>query len=157
MNAVHKPVRRQDRTIDRDEAIRLLSECEHGILATVAADGQPYAVPLSYVFHDQCIYFHCATEGHKLDNIRANPAVSFCVVGKTRTLPGEFATEYESAVAFGTAREIEDEEKREALVKLLKKYSPDFMASGQKCITGKLDKTRVVRIDVEHISGKARR
>jgi len=154
---VHKPVRRQDRTIDRDEAIRLLSECEHGILATVAADGQPYAVPLSYVFHDQCIYFHCATEGHKLDNIRVNPAVSFCVVGKTRTLPGEFATEYESAVAFGTASEIKDEEKRAALVKLLEKYSPNFMASGQKYITGKLDQTRVIRIAVEHISGKARR
>ena len=154
---MHRPVMRQDREIDRDEAIRLLAECEHGILATVDSDGQPYAVPLSYVFDDQCIYFHCATDGHKLDNIRANPAVSFCVVGKTKTLPGEFATEYESAVAFGTASEIEDEEKRAALVKLLEKYSPDFIASGQKYITGKIDKTRVVRIAVERISGKARR
>ena len=154
---MNRPVRRQDREIDRDEAIRLLAECEHGILATVGTDGQPYAVPLSYVFHDQCIYFHCATDGHKLDNIRANPAVSFCVVGKTRTLPGEFATEYESAVAFGTASEIENDEKREALVKLLEKYSPDFMTQGKKDIAGKTTQTKVIKIDIAHLSGKARR
>lgn len=154
---MHRPVRRQDRTIARDEAIRLLAECEHGILATVGSDGQPYAIPLSYVYQDERIYFHCATEGHKLDNIRANPAVSFCVVGKTQTLPREFATEYESAVAFGTASEVEGEEKRAALVKLLEKYSAEFMASGNKYIDGKLDQTRVVRIDVVHVSGKARR
>ena len=154
---MHRPVRRQDREIDRDEAIRLLAECEHGILATVDTDGQPYAVPVSYVFHDQCIYFHCATDGHKLDNIRANPTVSFCVVGKTRTLPGEFATEYESAVAFGTASEIEGEEKREALMKLLEKYSPDFLAQGKKYIAGKTAQTKVIKIDIEYLSGKARR
>lgn len=154
---MHRPVRRQDRTIERDEAIRLLSECEHGVLATVGTDGQPYAVPLSYVFDGASIYFHCATEGHKLDNIRANPAVSFCVVGATKTLSREFATEYESVVAFGTAGELEGEEKRAALVKLLEKYSPEFMDSGHKYITGKFDATRVVRIAVEHISGKARR
>ena len=154
---MHRPVRRQDRTIARDEAIRLLAECEHGILATVGKDGQPYAVPLSYVYQDDCIYFHCAAEGHKLDNIRANPAVSFCVVGKTQTLPREFATEYESAVAFGTASEVEGEEKRAALIKLLEKYSAEFLASGNKYIDGKFDQTHVVRIDVVHDSGKARR
>jgi uncharacterized protein len=154
---VHRPIRRKDREISIDEASQLLAHCPYGVLATVGADGQPYAVPVSYVFHDRCIYFHCADEGHKLDNIRANQAVSFCVVGATKTLPNEFATEYESAVAFGTASEIDDDEKREALVKILEKYSPDFMASGAKYITGKLDQTTVVKIDVDHISGKARR
>ena len=80
---MQKPVRRKDREIDRDgghppvERVRAWHSrhrCRRW--------HQPYAVPLSYVFHDQCIYFHCATEGHKLDNIRANPAVSFCVVGQ---------------------------------------------------------------------------
>lgn len=154
---MHRPVRRKDREIGADEASALLARCNHGILATVDSDGQPYAIPLSYVFHDRCIYFHCAAEGQKLDNIRANPAVSFCVVGTTKTLPNEFATEYESAVAFGTAIEIVDDEKRNALVKILEKYSPDFMASGSKYIAGKFDQTTVIRIDVEHISGKARR
>ena len=154
---MHRPVRRQDREIGSEEARRLFENGAYGVLATVDADGQPYAVPLSYVLHGNSIFFHCALEGQKLDNIEANPAVSFCVVGATKTLPGKFSTEYESAVAFGIAREIYDGEKQEALLKILEKYSPDFIASGTKYIAGKFEKTCVIKIAIEHLTGKARR
>ena len=154
---MHRPLRRQDRETSADEAEQLLADCTYGVLATVGTDGQPYAIPLSYVFHDHSIYFHCALEGQKLDNIESNPAVSFCVVGATKTLPREFATEYESAVAFGVAKEIDDDEKTEALMKILEKYSPDFMAQGKKYIAGKTTQTKVIKIAIEHLSGKARR
>ncbi len=49
------------------------------------------------------IYFHCAPEGHKLENLSGNNKVSFCVVGKTQVLPDKFATNYESVIVFGTA------------------------------------------------------
>ena len=111
---------------------------------------------MSYVFRDGVIYFHCADEGRKLEHIEANPAVSFCVVGHTKTLPEQFATEYESAIAFGDATRVGGEEKRQALVWILEKYSPDHMASGLKYLAGKLDQVTVVRIDVDHLSGKAR-
>jgi len=97
-----RPVRRKDREISIGDATQLLTRCSYGVLAT-CDNGQPYAVPLSYVFFDNRIYFHCAEEGHKLDNIRDNPAVSFCVVGQVKLLPNQFATEYESVVVFGTA------------------------------------------------------
>jgi len=152
-----RPVRRSDRALDASDAVALLSTATYGILSTVGGDGLPYAVPLSYIFHDRVIYLHCATEGRKLDNIRSNPAVSFCVVGHTKTLPSKFATEYESAIASGTASLVSGEEKRTALIGILEKYSPDFMESGLKYLAGKIDAVTVVRIDVEHISGKARR
>lgn len=154
---MHRPVRRTDREIDIEEASKLLASCSYGVLATVGGDGQPYAIPLSYVFHDNCIYFHCALEGQKLDNIRANPRVSFCVVGQTKILPNQFATEYESAVAFGVAEEIHDSDKKEALFRILEKYSPEFIAQGTKYIAGKFDKTTVVKIAVTHLTGKARK
>ena len=44
-----------------------------------------------------------------------------------------------------------------ALVWILEKYSPDHMASGLKYLAGKLDQVTVVRIDVDYLSGKARR
>jgi nitroimidazol reductase NimA-like FMN-containing flavoprotein (pyridoxamine 5'-phosphate oxidase superfamily) len=152
-----RPVRRKDREIGADEARNLFARCTYGVLASVDKDGRPYAIPLHYAFADQCLYFHCATEGRKLDNIRANPAVSFCVVGETTVLPGKFSTEYESAVAFGTATEIVAGEKQEALLKILEKYSPGFIAEGVKYIAGKNDQTVVVRIDISHLTGKARR
>ena len=149
--------RRADRAMETDDAELLLTNGIYGVLSTVGGDGKPYAVPLSYVFRDGVIYFHCADEGRKLEHIEANPAVSFCVVGHTKTLPEQFATEYESAIAFGDATRVGGEEKRQALVWILEKYSPDHMASGLKYLAGKLDQVTVVRIDVDHLSGKARR
>ena len=89
-------------------------------------DGQAYGVPLNYVFKNNCLYFHCALEGHKLDNIRANNKVSFCVVGKTKVLPDKFSTEYESAMAFGTASVVQGEERYEALLRSCGKILPGF-------------------------------
>lgn len=42
--------------------------------------GYPYAVPLSYVYGDRTLYFHCAKSGHKLDAIETYDKVSLCVI-----------------------------------------------------------------------------
>jgi nitroimidazol reductase NimA-like FMN-containing flavoprotein (pyridoxamine 5'-phosphate oxidase superfamily) len=154
---MHRNVRRRDRELSIESAARLLAEGEYGVLATAGMDGQAYGVPLNYVYKNNCLYFHCALEGHKLDNIRANNKVSFCVVGPARVLPEKFTTSYESAVAFGTASEVQESEKHEAMLSLLKKYSPDFMEEGQKTIAKFIDKTTVIKIDINHITGKARK
>lgn len=150
-------IRRRDREITTQEATELLASAEYGTLSTVGKDGQPYGVPLSYAYNNGCIYFHCALNGHKLDNIKNNPRVSFCAVGKTKVLPEKFGTEYESAVAFGIASEIFGEERYNALILLLKKYCQDFIEEGKLYIEDKDKVTRVFKIEVSHISGKARR
>ncbi|MQY51812.1 pyridoxamine 5'-phosphate oxidase family protein [Rhodocyclus tenuis] len=152
-----RPPRRADREIPTAEAEALLTAGTYGVLSTVGSDGLPYAIPVSYTYRERVIYVHCAPEGRKLDNLAANPAVSFCVVGHTQTLPRHFSTEYESAIAAGTARLVDGDEKERALVALLEKYSPEFMAQGHKYIAGKIERVAVLRIDVEHVSGKARR
>ena len=154
---MEKPLRRADRAMALDDAQSLLARATYGVLSTVGSDGVPYSTPLSYVYADNRIYFHCAHEGRKLDNIAAHPTVSFCVVGHTQTLPREFATQYESVVAFGSACTVGGEEKRAALLHLLEKYSPEFMVSGMKYLEGKFVETTVVRIDIDHLTGKARR
>ena len=149
-----RKMRRKDKEIGTDAAIKLLAECEYGVLSTVGNDGQPYGIPLNYAYKENCIYFHCALAGHKVDNIDKNPKVSFCAVGDTKILPSEFSTDYISAVAFGVASEIRGTERYNALILLLEKYSPDFMEDGRKYIE-KLDKvTKVIKIEIEHISGK---
>ena len=79
------------------------------------------------------------------------------MVGHTKVLPGEFATEYESAIASGTASLIFGDEKQQALIQFLEKSSPDFMKQGLKFITGSISKVEIIRIDVNEISGKAKR
>ncbi|MGD8521665.1 MAG: pyridoxamine 5'-phosphate oxidase family protein [Desulfobacterales bacterium] len=149
-----REIRRKDKEIGTDEAINLLAECEYGVLSTVDHEGQPYGVPLNYVYKDNCIYFHCALTGHKIDNIDNNPNVSFCAVGDTKVLPSEFATEYVSAVAFGVASEVQGTERYKALVWLLEKYSSEFIEEGKKYIEKQDKATKVIKIEIQHISGK---
>ncbi len=154
---MQRPMRRLDRALTNEQAAEIMQNGEYGILSTVSSDGQPYGVPVSYTFVDNMLYFHCAVEGHKLDNLESNARVSFCVVGKTEVLPDKFATHYESAIVFGKAFELIGDEKHLGLTELLKKYSPDFMEKGERYIESDLEKTRVFKIEVEILSGKARR
>ena len=80
-------LRRKDRAITEEEAKVLLNKAEYGVLSTVAENGTPYGVPLNFCIIDHCIFFHCALEGQKLDNIKQNKSVSFCTVGNTEILP----------------------------------------------------------------------
>lgn len=152
-----RSIRRSDREIPLQEARALFDSAEYGVLSTVEGDGQPYGVPLSYVYRNNRIYFHCAVSGQKLDNIESNPKVSFCVVGNTKVLPDKFATEYESAVAFGIASEVNGAERYDALLWLLEKYCPGFIEEGKQYIEQKEQATKVIRIEIKHVSGKGRR
>jgi len=149
-----KELRRKDKQITMEEAKALLTLSEHGILSTVDTDGQPYGVPLNYVYTNEAIYFHCALQGHKIENIENNPRVSFCVVADTEVLPADFSTNYVSTVVFGVASEVEGEERYNALMGLLEKYSPDYLEEGKKYIE-KLDTvTKVFKIDIQQLAGK---
>jgi nitroimidazol reductase NimA-like FMN-containing flavoprotein (pyridoxamine 5'-phosphate oxidase superfamily) len=154
---MQRPIRRADRALTSEQAIEILHQGEYGILSTVSQDGQPYGVPVSFSYTGNAIFFHCAVEGHKLDNLAFNPRVSFCVVGKTEVLPDKFATRYESAIIFGKACELSSDEKKLGLTELLKKYSLDFMEKGERYIDSDIEKTRVFKIEIESLSGKARR
>ena len=152
--------RRKDRAISDDEARAVLDQGEYGILATVDAEGQPYAVPLSYILYDNALYVHCALKGHKVDNIEANPKVSFCVVGPTEPVCHEngFSTFYESCVVFGTARVVPDgQEKHDALYALTRKYFPEEDESVERAITRHGPATLVYAISLDRVTGKAKR
>lgn len=152
-----KTMRRTDREIPRLEAEEILASGAYGVLSTVGEDGQPYGVPVSYTYRNNCIYFHCAAVGHKIENIQANPRVSFCVVGNTRVMPAERTVKYESAIAFGVASEVQGPEKDDALLALLEKFSAEYIEEGKIVITKSGKTTTVIKIEINHISGKAQR
>ncbi len=137
--------------------LSILEKGEFGMLSTVSSSNEPYGVPLNYCFIDQTIYFHCALEGEKLNNIEKNSSVSFCVVCGTRLQPEKFSTIYESCIVQGSATEVFNEEKQLALEGLVKKYSNEFQAQGADYIRKAQHKTRVMKIVPRSISGKAKR
>jgi nitroimidazol reductase NimA-like FMN-containing flavoprotein (pyridoxamine 5'-phosphate oxidase superfamily) len=154
---IFREMRRKDRELKNDEIIKVLKNNSYGILSTISENGYPYGVPISYIFSNDSIYFHCAIKGHKLDNILNNHKVSFSVVGNTCVLPDEFSTKYESIIVFGKAIEVFDDEKNMALLETLNKYSPNFIEQGKEYINKAGKATKVIKICIDHISGKARR
>ena len=150
-------MRREDRAISGEEAKELLRKAEYGILSTVSEDGQPYGVPLNFCFVEDCLYFHHAVEGHLIENIANNPLVSFCTVGDTEIMPEKFGTLYESVILSGKVEEVFESQKQTGLTGIIAKYSPDFMTQGREYIEKLWDRTRVFRIAIADISGKARR
>lgn len=152
-----KEMRKSDRQISGEEAIKLLEEAQFGVLSTVGENGYAYGVPLNYAYSDGSIYFHCAQEGAKLSNIAYNNKVSFCVTGNTEPIPDKFSYRYTSTIIFGCCTEVSGNEKEMALIAILKKYSGEFMEKGMKYLERDINVPKVMKISIEHITGKARR
>ena len=151
-----REMRRGRQQLSDEQAREILRRGSAGTLAVLGDGGYPYAVPLSYVFHDGRIYFHCAKTGHKLDAVASCDKASFCVIDKNDVVPAEFTTYYRSAIAFGRARVVTDpEELMSAMKALAAKYSPRESEDAFR-IEMKVSKAAlcVLALDIEHLSGK---
>lgn len=160
MDQTFNEIRRKDRALDDEKTICLLENAEYGILSLGAGhNGYTYGVPMSFVFDKaaNAIYLHSALTGHKLENLAMHSKVSFCVVGCTEVIPGQFTTNYESAIVFAIAEILQsEEERRDALLKLVLKYSPDFIEKGEKYIEKDWHRTQVIKLAIQKASGKSR-
>ena len=156
-----REMRRNKQALSEDAALQILNNASHGVLALDGDDGYTYAVPLNYAYKDGKIYFHAALTGHKLDAIKNNDKISFCVVNKDEVVPEKFTSYYSSVIVFGKIKVITDDadpEKRRGLELLADKYSPNESAeSREREIGGKLKALVVMVIEVEHMTGKAAR
>ena len=148
---------RRKRQLLSEEAIqKVLYQGTSGVLAVSGDDAYPYAVPLSYVYDGEKIYFHSAKSGHKIDAVSQNPKASFCVIDQDQIVPEEYTTYFRSVIVFGTIRILHDEaEKREAIEKLAVKYAPDDTEENRKKAIERDGKPLcMLEMTPEHISGK---
>lgn len=150
-----REMRRFQQQLSTEECIDILQRGSSGVLAVIGDNGYPYAVPLSYVYHDNALFFHSATSGHKLDAIRQNEKFSFCVIDQDEVIPEKLTSAYRSVIVFGKAHILEDEgEIRAAAWALGQKYSPGMDELINQEIDAYMRHMAVVRLDIEHISGK---
>lgn len=151
-----REMRRKKQLLTREECEQILQKATSGVLAVDGDDGYPYAVPLSYVYADNKIYFHCAKSGHKLDALTRNEKASFCVIGQDKVMPEEFTTHYKSVIVFGKVRTIEDEtEKKKAIERLSLRYAPMISnAQMQQEIKNYWNALCMLELSIDHMSGK---
>lgn len=83
-----KPIRRKRQLLNNYDITTVLRVGTSGILAILGENGYPYAVPLSYVYDEDCnrIYVHGANECYKFNCIKHHDKASFCVVNKDESI-----------------------------------------------------------------------
>lgn len=155
-------MRRKDREITSAQELDDILERGNYLQLGLLDGNKPYVVPLNYGFEhregQRVFYFHGAGAGKKLDLIRKNPQAAFCVALEHGVIPGDTAGSYsfgyESVMGHGTLAILEDiHEKRRGLACLFSRYA---LETAFEITEQVLEKTMVLRLKVEEISGKRR-
>lgn len=150
-----RKMRRFKQEINNEDIIKILNHQKHGVLAVHGDEDYPYSVPLSFAFDGKNIFFHSAQNGHKVDAIKRNPKVTFCVIEQDEIVQEKFTTNFKSVIVFGKAKIVTDaNEKRRGLELILHKYSPDFIQSGEEHIEKHINYCHIIEIEIEHMTGK---
>lgn len=146
------------RKLSYEKTIELLKSGEHGILALNGDDGYPYAVPITYRYLDDYIYFHSANHGYKIDILKRNTKASFSVILNVEVLPSKFSASFESIIATGDIVFVEDKiEKDKILIDLIDRYSSEYKEMGMKFVNGPFgEKTAVFKMKIKEITGKGK-
>ena len=148
-------MRLSENQMTEEDARKQLEKADHGTLALVGDNGYPITIPINFVYKDNKILFHGANAGQKFELIQKAPKASFCVITKDDIRPEFITSLYESAIVFGTVREIKDDEaKMDCLVSVLEKYMPQVMEAGKKYIQDSWDAVACFALEIEHITGK---
>lgn len=150
-----REMRRKNQQLAEEQSVEILEKATSGVLALSGENGYPYAVPLSFVYSNGSLFFHCAAVGNKIDAIKNNNKASFCVIAKDDIVPERYTTHYKSVIAFGNIEILTDEaEKRNALSLVAKKYSPSDEEGREKEIESTIGRVCILKMKVEHLTGK---
>jgi nitroimidazol reductase NimA-like FMN-containing flavoprotein (pyridoxamine 5'-phosphate oxidase superfamily) len=153
-----KGIRRKEKAIeDLDEMKGVIQKADH-ITIAMSKNNIPYLVTLSHGYDsDQnCIFFHCAKEGKKIDYLFENNVVWGQALIDKGYVQGAcdhlyITTQFKGKVSF-----IEDfEEKKQALINMIHKMEENPKQVIDKQINEKsISRVNIGRIDIEYMSGK---
>ncbi len=151
-----RKMRRFKQQVSDEICRKILREEWRGVLAVHGEDGYPYALPIDFYYDEEKnkIYFHCAKEGHKLDAIRADNRVSFCVYDKGFRKDGDWALNITSVIIFGRIRIIDDPD--ETLV-TVRKFGEKFFPTQKELddeILRSLARVQMLELTPDHMTGK---
>lgn len=155
-------MRRKELAKDDEWIIAFFQRAQVGHVAT-RWDDQPFITPTTFWYdpdrHE--IYFHSNITGRLQANSARHSQVCFEASQAGKLLPSnvalEFSIQYESAIAFGHVRLLDEpEEKRRALYGLIEKYFPGMKAGVhyQPISDAELKQTAVFAIAIQSWSGK---
>ncbi len=149
-----RPLRRENQALSEERTLEIFNTGSYGVLALNGDDGYTYSVPVNYALVGKTFYFHGSQKGHRTESVKRTPKACFCVVAKSNVVPELRATDFESAMAFGKLRAIEDkEEKLKGLWAITNKFSFGVL-DNEEAIKKGFDKVFVYALECEYMTGK---
>jgi nitroimidazol reductase NimA-like FMN-containing flavoprotein (pyridoxamine 5'-phosphate oxidase superfamily) len=150
-------VRRKDIEITDDAALKKILKSSTYVTVALSMDNQPYLVSLSHGYDEahNCLFFHCAKEGKKLEYLRSNNVVWGQALIDKGYAQGECTHKYASVHFSGRVSIIDSfEEKLQAIKCMINQLdkNPEKLIANLK--PERLKNTIIGRIDIDHVTGK---
>jgi nitroimidazol reductase NimA-like FMN-containing flavoprotein (pyridoxamine 5'-phosphate oxidase superfamily) len=153
-------LRRAEKKIKKKEVIYEIINRQEYLTIALCKNNQPYIVSLNYGFdsNEMCFYFHCASEGKKIDFLRSNPIVYGQILEELKYKEGECAYAYRSVQFEGKVIFLENiDEKKNALNLMIEKIETSNLVekTKEKHITNAaVEKVFIGKIIVKEFTGK---
>jgi nitroimidazol reductase NimA-like FMN-containing flavoprotein (pyridoxamine 5'-phosphate oxidase superfamily) len=151
-------IRRKEKEIsDKNEMLAILNEAKYVVVA-MCKDNEPYLVTLSHGYDRErnCIYFHCAKEGKKVDIMKEQNKVWGQALLDKGYVHGSCDHLYATTQFMGRVTFVENiDEKKHALEVMINALDDDPQKVLEKQLPVKSIKgVQIGRIDIEYMSGK---
>ncbi len=154
---MHK-MRRNDKIIAAEAEVKtILREAKH-ITIAMSLNDEPYLVTLSHGYDEEhnCIYFHCAHEGKKIDILRTNPRVWGQALIDGGYVQGSCDHLYRSAQFHGRVTFVDDQGEKEQALRIMIRHLDE---NPEKIIVEQITphstgRILIGRIDIDYMSGK---
>ena len=140
-----------------DEECRDILKTElRGVLSVNGDDGYPYGLPTNHYYceEDGKIYFHSGMKGHKVDAIKKDNKVSYCVYDSGFRRDGEWALNVKSVIVFGRIEFVDDREEIYRIARLLSRRFTDDEEYIEKEVEHAGWRTLMFALVPEYMTGK---
>ena len=151
-----RKMRRSVQALSHEEMTDLLKTETRGVMSVQGDDGYPYGFPINHYYDEEAnkIYIHGANFGHRVDAVKNDPKVSYCVFGQDFQKEGDWAKYVKSVIVFGKAELIEESDEIERICRLLCGKFPCTEEYVESEIEKDTPRTLVIAIDIEDMNGK---
>ena len=153
-----RSIRRREKEIsDKNEMLAILEGAKYVVIA-MCKDNEPYLVTLSHGYDRErnCIYFHCAKEGKKVEILKEQNKVWGQALMDKGYVQGSCDHLYATTQFMGRVTFVENKEEKkhalEVMINALEDNPQKVMATQltEKSVEG----VQIGRIDMEYMSGK---
>jgi nitroimidazol reductase NimA-like FMN-containing flavoprotein (pyridoxamine 5'-phosphate oxidase superfamily) len=153
-----KGIRRKEKAINDLSEMKEIIRSVQYVTVALCKDNEPYLVSLSHGYDPakNCIYFHCAGEGKKIEILKENNVVWGQALIDKGYIQGACDHLYATVQFKGSVVFIDDfEEKKEALLNMIHKLDANPEAVAEEQLTEKsITRVTIGRIDIDYLSGK---